>query len=274
MIAFVWAIQQPNIYKAETVLMSAASGQAGLGALGDLGGLASIAGIGMPDTGNDNTKLALELLKSRAFIGEFIEQNSLLVPLIAADGWDLGSDTLTYNSKLYDASNNKWLRQVEAPLTPKPSLSEAYTKFMKMISVEKENKTKFVRISLEFYSPRLAADWLSKLVKMLNSKIRKMDIEEADKSIKYLEKLSLDSKISGLQVVFSSLLEEQMKSKMLAKVRHDYVFKVVDPAIAPDKKAKPQRALIIIIAGFLGGVLGLIVVLYRSGKQSHIARKL
>ena len=76
------------------------------------------------------------------------------------------------------------------------------------------------------------------------------------------------------RLFFSSLLEEQMKSKMLAKVRHDYVFKVVDPAIAPDKKAKPQRALIIIIAGFLGGILGLIVVLYRSGKQSHIARKL
>ena len=142
MIALVWAIQQPNIYKAETVLMSAASDQGGLGALGDLGGLASMAGIGMPDSGNDNTKLALELLKSRAFIGEFIEQNSLLVPLMAADGWDLGSDTLTYNDKLYDASNDKWLRQVEAPLTPKPSLLEAHAKFMAMISVEKEKKNK------------------------------------------------------------------------------------------------------------------------------------
>ena len=44
--------------------------------------------------------------------------------------------------------------------------------------------------------------------------------------------------------------------------------------VAPNNKAKPQRALIIIIAGFLGGIIGLIVVLYRSGKQSHLARKL
>jgi uncharacterized protein involved in exopolysaccharide biosynthesis len=272
-IALVWAIQQPNIYKAETVLMSASSDQGGLGSLGDLGGLASMAGIGMPDAGNDNTKLALELLKSRAFIGEFIEKNGLLVPLMAADGWNLDSGTLSYNDKLYDVSTDKWLRQVKAPLAPKPSLLEAHAKFMTMISVEQEKKTKFVRLSLEFYSPHLAADWLRKLVKMLNSKIRKMDIEEADKSIKYLEKLTIDSQVSGLQVVFSSLLEEQMKSKMLAKVRHDYVFKVVDPAIAPDKKAKPQRALIVVIAGFLGGIIGLIIVLYRTGKKSHLALK-
>ena len=229
-IALVWAIQQPNIYKAETVLMSAASEKGGLGGLGDLGGLASMAGIGMSDAGNDNTKLALELIKSRAFIGEFIEQNGLLVPLMAAEGWNLASDTLTYNDQLYDASNDKWLRQVKAPLESKPSLLEAHAKFMTMISVEQEKKTKFVRISLEFYSPHLAADWLGKLVTTLNDKIRKIDIDEADKSIKYLEKLTIDSRISGLQVAFSSLLEEQIKSKMLAKVRHDYVFKVVDPA--------------------------------------------
>lgn len=274
-IALVWAIQQPNIYKAETVLMPASSDKGGLGALaGNLGGLASIAGIGMPDSGNDNTKLAMQLVQSRAFIGEFIEENNILVPLMAAEGWNLDSDTLIYNDNLYDASADKWLRQVKAPLKPKPSLLEAHEAFMKILDVEEKTKTKFVKISLEFYSPKMAADWLGKLVTKLNSEIRRMDIDEADKSILYLEKLTMDSRISGLQTVFSSLLEEQIKSKMLAKVRHDYVFKVVDPAIAPDKKAKPQRALIVIIAGFLGGVIGLIVVLYRSGRQSYLARNI
>jgi uncharacterized protein involved in exopolysaccharide biosynthesis len=273
-IALVWAIQQPNIYKAETVLMPVTSDKGGLGSLaGNLGGLASMAGIGLPDSGNDNTKLAMQLVQSRAFIGEFIEENNILVPLMAAEGWNLESDTLIYNEKLYDTSSDTWLRQVKAPLKPKPSLLEAHEAFMKILDVEEKPKAKFVKISLEFYSPKIAADWLGKLVTKLNNKIREMDIEEADKSILYLEKLTEESHISGLQAVFSSLLEEQIKSKMLAKVRHDYVFKVVDPAIAPDKKAKPQRALIIIIAGFLGGVLGLVIVLYRAGRQSHLAKK-
>ena len=118
----------------------------------------------------------------------------------------------------------------------------------------------------------MAADWLIKLVAQLNNTIRQIDIDEANRSIEYLEKLIVNSQVSGLQAVFSNLMEEQIKSKMLAEVRKDYVFKVVDPAVAPEKKSKPQRALIIIIAGFLGGIIGLIIILYRSGRQSYHAR--
>jgi uncharacterized protein involved in exopolysaccharide biosynthesis len=272
-IALVWAIQQPNVFKAETLLMPVTSDKGGLGALaGNLGGLASMAGIGLGDSSNDNTKLALQLVKSRAFIGEFIQENDLLAPVMAADGWDLQTGNLTYNKSLYNQATKKWLRQVKAPLKPEPSLLEAHGQFLKLLSVEQDSKTKFVKISIEFYSPTLAADWLRKLVLKLNNKIRELDVDEANSSIEYLEKLANESPVSGLQMVFSSLLEEQIKSKMLAEVRQDYVFKVVDPAIAPDKKSKPQRALIIIIAGFLGGIIGLIIVLYRSGKKSHLAR--
>jgi uncharacterized protein involved in exopolysaccharide biosynthesis len=273
-IALVWAIQQPNIFKAQTLLMPVTSDKGGLGALaGNLGGLASMAGIGLGDSSNDNTKLALQLVKSRAFIGEFIQENDLLAPVMAANGWNLQADNLTYNDSLYDHATKKWLRQVKAPLKPEPSIMEAHRQFLKMLTVEQEPKSKFVKISIEFYSPTLAADWLRKLVLKLNNKIRELDIEEANRSIEYLQKLATDSRVSGLQVVFSSLLEEQIKSKMLAEVRQDYVFKVVDPAIAPDQKSKPQRALIIIIAGFLGGIIGMVIVLYRSGKKSYLARK-
>jgi len=274
-IALVWAVQQPNIYKAETVLMPITDDKGGLGALaGNLGGLASMAGIGMGDSGNDNTKLAMQLIKSRAFIAEFIETNNLLVPIMAAENWDIKSNTLTLNEKLYDVNSNRWIRNYKAPQKQTPSMLEAHGMFLKMLTVEVEPKTKFVKIAIEFYSPEMAADWLIKFVEQLNNTIRQIDIDEANRSIEYLEKLIATSQVSGLQAVFSSLMEEQIKSKMLAEVRTDYVFKVVDPAIAPEQKSKPQRALIIIIAGFLGGILGLVIILYRSGKQSYLARSI
>ena len=133
-IALIWAIQQPNIYKAETLLMATSQEKGGLGALaGNLGGLASIAGINMPDSGDDNTKLALELIKSRAFIGEFIEQNDLLVPLMAADGWDMSTNKLTYNEAIYNLDSKEWTRQVKAPLKQVPSLLEAHEAFLKIL---------------------------------------------------------------------------------------------------------------------------------------------
>jgi len=272
-IAAVWAIGQPNIYKPETLLMPATDSSGGLGglagSLGGLGGMASLAGISLPESGGDNTKLALALLESYDFLGEFIENNDMLVPLMASEGWDLASDTLIINNDIYDTKNKKWVRSVKLPLKAKPSTQEAYKALLKLLSVEKEQKSKFVRIAIEFYSPTLATLWTNKLVESLNDRLRQVDMAQADKSINYLNELIKESPQVSLQQVFSGLLEEQIKSKMLTQVRDDYVFKVVDSAIVPETKHAPSRALIVIVAGFLGGILGIIIVLFRSGRASH-----
>jgi uncharacterized protein involved in exopolysaccharide biosynthesis len=272
-LALIWAINQPNVYKAETLLMSVDEEQSGLSGLsGSLGGLASIAGVSLPDDGNTNTKLALELVQSRQFINEFINNYDLLVPIMAAKGWDMATNTLIIDEGAYDVENKKWLRKPVAMRKSKPSEQEAYDKFLTLLNIEKQPKTKFIRLSIEFYSPHLAAQWTRDLVATLNKHIRNSDKVEAQESIEYLKELSQSSDVVELRRVFSGLMEEQIKSQMIAEVRKDYVFKVIDPAVAPELKSKPQRAIIIIIAGFLGGILGLIIILYRAGRESHQAK--
>jgi uncharacterized protein involved in exopolysaccharide biosynthesis len=272
-LALIWAINQPNVYKAETLLMSVDEEQSGLSGLsGSLGGFASIAGVSLPDDGNTNTKLALELVQSRQFINEFINNYDLLVPIMAAKGWDMATNTLIIDESAYDVENKKWLRKPVAMRTSKPSEQEAYDKFLTLLNIEKQPKTKFIRLSIEFYSPHLAAQWTRDLVAMLNKHIRNSDKVEAQESIEYLKELSQSSDVVELRRVFSGLMEEQIKSQMIAEVRKDYVFKVIDPAVAPELKSKPQRAIIIIIAGFLGGILGLIIILYRAGRENHLAK--
>jgi uncharacterized protein involved in exopolysaccharide biosynthesis len=270
-IAALWAINQPNIYKAEMLLMSASGDKGGLGSLGgDLSGLAAIAGVTMPDSGNDNTKLALELVKSRVFVGEFIKEHDLLVPLMAANGWDIQSNKLLYDDNIYDIKTKTWLRKVKAPKQQTPSLQEAHLRFLTMLNVEQDSKTKFVKISVEFYSPDISADWTTKIVAALNRTIREIDMLEATSSIAYLQELINESNVTDLKNVFSSLMEEQIKSKMLATIRPNYVFKVVDPAIAPENKSKPQRAIIVILAGFFGGIIGLVIVLFMAGRRNEL----
>ena len=58
---------------------------------------------------------------------------------------------------------------------------------------------------------------------------------------------------------------------MLAEVRPEYVFKTIDPAIAPEKKSKPSRALICIIGTFIGGVLGVVLVAIRHFGKTRVA---
>jgi LPS O-antigen subunit length determinant protein (WzzB/FepE family) len=66
-----------------------------------------------------------------------------------------------------------------------------------------------------------------------------------------------------MQSVFYQLIEDQIKNKMLAEVQDEFVFKIVDPAVIPEEKSKPKRALICILGFMLGGMLGVAFVLVR-----------
>ena len=58
---------------------------------------------------------------------------------------------------------------------------------------------------------------------------------------------------------------------MLAEVSKEYVLKTIDPANAPEEKAKPKRALIVVLGTMLGGILSVLIVLIRyfSSKSSQ-----
>jgi len=63
--------------------------------------------------------------------------------------------------------------------------------------------------------------------------------------------------------VFYDLIESQTRVSMLADVRDEYVFQVVDPAMVPDEKVAPRRSLIAVLGTLLGGMLGVVIVLVR-----------
>jgi uncharacterized protein involved in exopolysaccharide biosynthesis len=93
--------------------------------------------------------------------------------------------------------------------------------------------------------------------------MKKDDIDEANKSIKYLHKGLNDTSLSEMKKVFYQLIEQQEQTKMLASVREQYVLKTIDPAVVSEIKESPKRALICILATLLGGALSLFIVFVR-----------
>ncbi|WP_372932128.1 Wzz/FepE/Etk N-terminal domain-containing protein [Shewanella putrefaciens] len=258
------ALYLPNIYKSEALLAPASEEQGGgLSALASqFGGLASLAGVNLGGKGGiDKTQLAIEVLKSRQFTSEFIQKHNILADLMAAKKWDRDADKIIYDPELYNEQTNTWVRDVEPPFKPEPSMQEAYKEFSKIIAVNKDKETAMVTVSIEHLSPTVAQQWVTWLIQDINKVMKERDVAEAHRSTDFLNKQIALTNVADIKTVLYKLIEEQAKTIMFAEVRDEYVFKTIDPALAPEEKAKPKRALICVLGTMLGGMLGVMLVL-------------
>ena len=261
----VYAISQPNIYKSEALLAPAEQeGGGGLSALaGQFGGLASLAGVNLGGGSSNKAQLAIEVLKSRQFTSDFIQKHSILPDLMAADSWNMQTNTVVYDSEIYDAQNDKWVREVDAPFKPKPSMQEAYKEFSEILAASTDKESGMVKISIEHVSPYVAQQWVEWLIQDINKTMKQRDVLEALKSTDFLTQQLEQTKIADIRAVLYKLVEEQTKTIMFAKVRDEYVFKTIDAALVPEEKFKPKRALICVLGVLLGGMLSVMIVLIR-----------
>ncbi|WP_041408130.1 Wzz/FepE/Etk N-terminal domain-containing protein [Shewanella sp. W3-18-1] len=271
------ALYLPNIYKSEALLAPASEEQGGgLSALASqFGGLASLAGVNLGGKGGtDKTQLAIEVLKSRQFTSEFIQKHNILADLMAAKKWDRDADKIIYDPELYNEQTNTWVRDVEPPVKPEPSMQEAYKEFSKIIAVNKDKETAMVTVSIEHLSPTVAQQWVTWLIQDINKVMKERDVAEAHRSTDFLNKQIALTNVADIKAVLYKLIEEQAKTIMFAEVRDEYVFKTIDPALAPEEKAKPKRALICVLGTMLGGMLGVMLVLVRHfmRKEQKLAR--
>ena len=265
--AIAYAIHLPNIYKSTVLLAPVEQDKqgGGLSALASkFGGLASLAGVNLGGSSIDKTTIALEILKGKAFIGEFVNKYQLKPVFMATNGWNLTTNSLTYDSELYNEKTKKWVRDVSPPKTTIPSDLEFYHYFIKNnLAVSKDKETSLITVSVKHYSPYVAKNIVDKLIIAINNKMKQADILQAEKSIQYLTKALSETDNADMQKIFYQLIEQQQQTKMLASVKEQYVFKTVDPAVVAEKKDSPKRALIVVLATMLGGMLSVLIVLIR-----------
>jgi uncharacterized protein involved in exopolysaccharide biosynthesis len=263
-VAVIVSLMMSNMYRSEIVLAPAnAESSGGISALaGQFGGLAGLAGINLGGSGGvDKTTLTLEVMKSRAFIADFIRRHELAVPLIAATGWNFDTGW-EIDEDLYNEQNKQWVRQVSGRQPVIPSDLELVEAFREdVLAVSQDAKSQIVRVSVELMSPSEAKKWATWLVEDVNTYMRERDTAEAAKSIEYLQGQLEKTSLAEMKQIFYELIEEQTKSMMLAQVRDEYALKIIDPAVVPETKISPKRALISMVAGILGAIFGVLAVL-------------
>ena len=263
-LAVVYALLQPNIYRSEALLAPVQDGDSASSLASKFGGLASLAGVSLPGGGSDKTAFAIEYLKSRAFLDTFIQKHPDVLPeLMAVEKWNAGNNTLSFNPEVYDAESGQWIREVVAPKQAKPSVQEAHQVFNQQLSVAQDKETSFVTLAIEHHSPYVAEKWVTWLVQDVNDALRDNDIAQAERSIAYLQSEIDNTSLSEMRSSLFDLVQSQTQTIMLANASPEYIFKTVDPAVVPELKAKPKRALIVVLGTMLGGMLAVLIVLIR-----------
>lgn len=268
------ALSLPNKYTSQALLAPRSDSAAG-GALGQMasqfGGLASLAGVNLGGLGDQgSTAVAIEMLKSREFFGTYL-YDEVLIDLMAAEGWDRDTGKVLIADSLFDVNTATWVRDVSAEFQVKPSVQEAHKKFSEgFLGISVDKKTGFVTVAVTHYSPTVARNWVALVVKGVNEAVRARDVEEAEKSVAFLNDQRSKTNLVSLTEVFADLIEQQTKTVMLASASDEYVFQVIEPPVAPELKSEPKRALICLLGTLLGGMLAVLFVLIRhfTGKEA------
>ena len=247
-LATVGSLLMPDVYRGDVLLASVTiEDESGSIAskIGGLGGLASLAGFSLPNAGDVDENLAI--LTSRQFLWRFFEEKNLL-PILFADDWD--------------EETQQWL---EEDPDEQSSLWDAYRLFIEdgLLTVSTDRKTGLISVAVEWTDAALASEWANELVHRLNEYLRARAISRSTTNLEYLNKELSRSQVAEMRQTLFALIAKEQRSAMLANTQQEFAFRILDPAVEPDEKVKPHRALIVVVAIFLGGFFSLVFVFIR-----------
>jgi uncharacterized protein involved in exopolysaccharide biosynthesis len=235
-VSVIAALVVTEVYRAEVVIIPVSEEPGGrrLGALArQFGGLAGV-DVGAMAGGGGN-ELAVPYLKSRSLASQFIEQHNL-IPVLFQDA-------------LADEPPTLWM---------------ATQMFVRNVrSVTMEPATGLVTVSVEWTDPVTAAEWANGLVSLVNENLRERARSGAERNISYMNARIEETSIVPVQQMMFNLIENELKTVMLANAREEYAFNVVDHAVPPEMRSRPQRTLMVILGTMFGGFLSLILIGFR-----------
>ncbi len=235
-VAVVLALTAIPIFRAQ-VVVTQTSEQAATGVSTLATQLGSLAGVNLR-TGSSPIQEAQALLRSQRLVDEFITRRDL-VPLLA-------------------------------PSEPeRKTLWWAALRFRsEVLSISDDSARGTITVSIDWTDPQTASDWANEFVALANELMRTRAMEEATRSIEYLEKQLERTDVVELEKALYNLIENETKTLMLTNARTEYSFKLIDPARPPEFRTRPQRSMMVLFGGFIGLLLGAVAALVRTAYRN------
>lgn len=231
------ALSSNKVYESSVVLFPQESSTSSglMSQLGQLGGIAGLMGLNLG--GSKVRDESLAVLRSRAFVSEFIQRNELLPQLSKAKALPFTTPRVL---KMQDA-----IDYFES----------------KVRTIYDDKKLGIVRITLRWQDAETAANLANDMARQLNLKVRGQVIQEATDNIAYLRSELEKSQLVSLSQAIGSLLEGELKRLMVARGGEEYAFRVLDPALPAIRQVWPRPVFMAALGIVIGGMLAFLSLL-------------
>lgn len=268
-LAMAYVILATPKYRAEVVVSTQGDTNQLAGLARRFGGAAAVAGVSLGESEVSGREEYLASLRSRHLKIEFINSLELKKHLFPArwnakeEQWRMPKQTflggfLTWVSSFlaWTSGDLGWQKETE----PEPSDGLVLKRFSRNLAIFEELDTGLVRIAYTDPDPVFAAKIANSFIDFANSVIQEDAIDHAQQTLAYLSGKLQEPLSADVRATIVALMQEHLETEALANSRKDFAFKVIDPALAPDQKIKPQRGIILFTSFIFGTLLGCVVV--------------
>lgn len=260
LIVAIWLLTIPNKYTSVAIILAENREQeGGLSSLASsFGSVASLAGINLGADSSAEVE-AEYLITSYTFLLNIAMANDLLPDIVASTGYDSASDAMIYDPNLFDTNERAWIINAENRSASReiPARWIIEDSMKDLVSLAKDDETGLLTLRVEHYSPAFAQRFAQLILEEINRVMRDREITRIDKRLEFLElQLKTDMSSEIKQSLFS-LIEQQLKQKMISQTNEDFIFRVIEPPTLPELKSSPLRALVLLISLIASGLAGL-----------------
>lgn len=256
-----------NIYEAKAVIVPVSPKEGG-GGSSALAALAGQLGGGLPGIAIPGTATATEivaLLKSNILRERMIKRYNLM-PVLFYKQWDAQKKTwkkggislnpLSYLSRALSSFQPQppGLKKKDPDI---PDIWDALRLLDKTIKVNYQMRDNTITVAVEFHDPEQAKMLVEYLLTTLTDHMSSEAKRVAETNRKYLEEQLAKTTDPLIKQKTYNLIAQQIETAMMAEVKENFAFKVIDPPLTPDKKIKPKRTMMVMIAFICALFIGL-----------------
>lgn len=219
-----------NIYQSKALITPVTvkeTGSAGTMAMlsQQFGGLASL-GISIPVAASASE--IVNLLKSNVLREKIIAKYNLLPVLFADD---------------FDEKTKKWKDEAGGP-----TIWDGLRALNDIAKVSHNLKENTIMVSVDFHDPAMARQIAEYFLVTLTDHMSAEAKRVALTNRKYLESQLSETSDPLIKQKIYNLIAQQIETSMMSEVKENFAFKVIDPPMTPDKKIKPKRTVMVVIA--------------------------